>query len=96
MSLQLVKHYIGNSSLQGDVLIKEFILIPKISPDDLSVDPNVRKSLTSFFKNQFKLFCSESTVFKIFEGGVATKHLEVKVFPLFANAGKFGLTFLHC
>lgn len=48
MSLKLVEHNIGHSSLQDNVLIKELILISKISLYDIPVDPYVRKSLTSF------------------------------------------------
>ena len=93
--LKLHKEDVGHSSLQGDILIKEFVLVPKVPPDDIPVHPDVRQDLTALFEDQFKLLCSKAPILDRLEWGVAAEHPEVQVLPLFADTGKFCLTLLH-
>ena len=48
-SLELNQHCISNSSLQSDILIKEFVLVSKIPPDNFPINSDVRESLAALF-----------------------------------------------
>ena len=93
--LQLHKKDVSYLSLQGDILIKEFILVAKVPSDNFPVHPNVRQNLATLFENQFKLLCSEAPILKRLEWGVAAEHTEVQVLPLLAYTSKFCLTLFH-
>ena len=80
--------------LHDNVLIEKLDLILEISPDHFLEHPDVGQ-IASLIKDDLHLFSWEETIIDEFQGWIAAEHLEVEMLPLFTNAGKFALAFLH-
>ena len=86
---------IRDLNLHSHVLIQEFKLIAEIMPDNFFINSHVWKSLASFLKNNFELFCSKARVLQMLKRGITAKHLEIHMLPTAADSCKLSLALLN-
>ena len=90
----LIKQTACYLSLDHDVWMKEYYLIPKISSDHFFEHPNMGQ-IASFIEDDLHFSLWEGCVINHLQWGVAAEHLKVEIFPLFADPHEYRLAFLH-